>query len=495
MRDRLAQASFWLASAKFLNNFLSAFSTIILAWILVPEDFGIVALASAFILVASSVTELSLGEALINVEKPEHAHLHTVWTLSILRSLLVSLVLSAAAHPVAVAAHDLRIEPVLYVLLAGLGISGFTSPRLAMLERNLQFKQAFALSLASNTVTFAVTIILALVFRNYWAIALGSVAGQIGKVIASYLIAPYGPRLSWSKAQELWRFSVWLSLSQIVSTLNYRADQLMVGWMLGRAELGYYTVGGRIAQTPGREVVAPLTATLYPALVMLRDDRDRLLRGYVRAQTLVTFIALPVTSLVALFAHPTIRFLLGEHWMGAVLVIQTVAASTAFETLGGIVTPLAMAQGQTDVLFRRDLLKLCLRLPMILVGLVLGGLTGLLIARSAAGLLSALIDILLVKSLIGLSLLRQLRHNMRCLTATAAMAVMAIVMQEIVPDVASRGLQFARLALLGTSSVAVFVLVAALLWRASRYDDGPEGEILGLFQSATRKLGRSRQPG
>jgi O-antigen/teichoic acid export membrane protein len=263
---------------------------------------------------------------------------------------------------------------------------------------------------------------------------------------------------------------------------------LIVGWHLGRAELGFYSVGGRLAQTPGREIVAPLTATLFPALSLLRDSPERLQAGYVRAQTVVTAVALPVTVLVAVFASPLVLLLMGPRWLGAVPVIQAVASITAFESLGSLVGPLAMAKGQTDVLFRRDVLKLALRLPLILTGVVFGGFLGLLAGRALAGILGVLLDMTLVRSIARLSLFRQFWVNRRSLAATMAMAGTATLLQSAYPLPDEYAQQLLRLAVLGIASIAAFAGTTGLLWWISGLHDGPEREVLGLINGLQRKL-------
>ena len=486
IRDRLARASSWLAAAKLMSGVLSAAGTVILARLLVPADFGIVALAASFIAVAASLTELSLGSALINVEEPEADHLHTVWTLNLARAAFLTAGFCLAAHPLALLLGDTRLEPVLYALSASLALTGMISPRLSLLERDLRFRQAFTLTLCSTLAGFAVSVALGVMFRSYWALVAGTLAGQVVRVGVSFAVAPYWPKLRLTRARELWRFSAWLSLSQIASTLNYRADQLIVGWHLGRAELGFYTVGGQLAQLPGREVVAPLTAALFPALSLVRGDADRSRSGYLRAQTLTTAVALPVTMLVALFAHPLVLLLLGPQWVGAVPVIQFVAAATAFETLGSLVGPLAMAQGQTKVLFHRDMLKLGLRLPLIVAGLLLGGFPGLLAGRSLAGVLGIFIDMTLVRTITSLPLGAQLWANRRCLIATGVMAVVAVTLQRLVPAPEATWEQWARLVLLGGASLGAMVLTTVLLWRRAGFAEGPEREMAELTHSVLK---------
>lgn len=491
IRERIAQASFWVASAKVLGGALGATSTIILARLLTPADFGIVALAASFIAIASALTELSLGAALINVDEPSDEHLDTVWTLNLIRGVILAAAFCLAASPLANSLGDPRLVPVLYVMSSGLVFGALANPRLSLLERDLQFRQSFVLALLSNVAGVIVSIALAVLLKSYWALIAGTLVSQAVRVVFSYRIAPYRPRAGWTKLRELWHFSFWLSLSQCVSALNYRADQLIVGWQLGRADLGAYTVGGQLAQLPGREVVAPLTATLFPALSIVRRDGNGSADAYVRAQTLITTLAFPVTLAIAIFAHPLVLLLMGEKWLNAVPVIQFVAAATAFETLGSLVAPLAMAHGQTRTLFHRDVLKLMLRLPLIIGGLAVGGFIGLLAGRALAGVLGTLVDMQLVRSVIGLSLRAQLWANRRCLVSGAIMATTAILLQHSVSVPADAVGQAARLFVLGGTSALAMLASVFVLWKMEGCPSGPEEEIVGLvcsvFRAATQR--------
>lgn len=486
IRERIAKASFWVAAAKVLSGSLGAVSTVLLARLLTPADFGIVALAGSFIAVASALTELSLGSALIKVDEPGPDHLDTVWTMNVIRSLALAAAFCLSANTLASSLDELRIAPVIYAMSFSLAVSGFTNPRLSLLERDLRFRPSFILSLCSTVSGVVVSIVLAVLLRSYWALVLGAVVGQAIKVMMSYWIAPYRPRIGWARMRELWRFSVWLSLSQCVSALNYRADQVIVGWYLGRSELGAYTVGGQLAQVPGREVVAPLTTTLFPALSIVRRGGDHSSNAYLRAQTLISMFALPVTLAFAVFAQPLVLLLMGEKWLDAVPVMQFVAGATAFETLGSMVAPLAMAHGQTRTLFHRDAIKLGLRLPLILGGLVTGGFVGLLAGRAIAGILGTAIDMALVRSIVGLSMRAQIWANRRCIFSAALMAATAIFLQSSIPVPSDTASQALRLASLAAVSAAVLIVAISALWKLEGSPAGPEEEILGLARSVLR---------
>ena len=178
---------------------------------------------------------------------------------------------------------------------------------------------------------------------------------------------PFRPRITFGHIGEFFSFSAWLSAGQIVKTLNWRFDYLLVGKVLGTTALGYYTFGSNLARMPTQEATAPLTGTIYPSFASIRDDPPRLAAAYQRVQALVTAIAMPAGVGVAVIADPLVRLALGEKWVPAIFIIQALSSVFAVNTLGSLVQPLGMSKGETKILFLRDTQMLLVRVPIIIV--------------------------------------------------------------------------------------------------------------------------------
>lgn len=489
IKSRLAKASLWISATRGLSAALTFFSLLVLARLLVPADFGLVALASSLLLTLSAFTEISMASALVHLREPTEDHYHTGWTLNVVRGVLLALIFCAIAPPISDLYDEPRLEQVMYVLSASVVLTGLANPRLIMLQKQLIFRQIFFVGVAQNVVTVAVSIVLALIYRSYWALAFGTVAGQLANVIVSYALFPFRPRFGLKHMRELWSFSIWLALGQVVNTVNFRFDHLLIGGYLGRASLGHYSVGSNIAIAPTREAVQPLAQTLFPAFSLLADNADRLRRGYQRAQATITAIALPAGIGFALIADPVVRLAMGEKWAPAIAVVQVIACLYAVQTLGSQAKPLAMATGATRLLFNRSLQMFLLRLPLVATGMYFWGLPGVLAGRATSGTIGTLINILMVRQLVGLKVREQLRVNLRCIASVALMIAAVLSVQALLPDGAD---SWSRLIVIfasaGTGAI-VYIGATSLLWRAAGRPVGPEAEIL---QFAGKLLGRLR---
>ena len=463
-------------------NALGFLSTLVLARILSPADFGLVSLATALLAIFSAVTEMSLASALIRHGNPTDEHFHTVWTLNLGRGVLIGLAFALAGYPASLVYGEPRIIPVMLALGAGLAVSGLANPRMALFARALSFKQEFIVSVAEKLASFIAAVTAAVLLRSYWALVAGAVAMQVTRVATSYLIVPYSPRFSWKHVRELLSFSVWVTLGTTVDSMNGRIDQLLMGFLLGRQELGYYTVGDTIASLPTREATAPLSAMLLPAFSHVRGDQVRLREAYTSAQTLISAVAFPVAFGLPLIAGPFVRLTLGEKWASGVLVVQIISIVIGLQTLSSAVKPMAFALGATREYFFRDLLYFCVRLPFVVGGLVIAGLPGLLYARLLVGLIAIYINMRLVRSLIGISAFAQLMANWRALLSVALMwsAVMGVHVRSGIPESGREAV--VAIALSVIVGAFTYVVATLVLWWLAGRPNGPEHEILRVVR-------------
>ncbi len=486
--DRLMKGSLLISLSRAIVNGLSSLSTIILAWYLMPSDFGIVALATTMLAIVTTVTDLSLSQALIRHENPQESHFSAAWTLGATRGLLLCLVFAGIAYPSSVIYNDPRLFDVMLALSLSLLINGLANPKRFMLQRDLIFWQEFVLNVVQKIAGFVATVAVAVIYQSYWALVVGTLVMQATNVITSYMVLPFRPRITFRHMREFVSFSVWLTAGQIVNTLNWRFDYLLTGKYLDSSALGYYSLGSTLAMMPTRETTAPLTATIYPGFSNVRNDPQRLANAYQRAQAMLAAIALPAGIGFAVVGDPLVRLALGERWIDIVPIIQALASVYALQTLGSLVQPLGMALGKTRTLFIRDTQMLIIRVPIIAAGLLLYGLQGLVICRVFTGLLSAVINMFIVKKFVGVSVLVQLAANFRALFSSALMAAGVYAVLDLwgpVDGLYERIIQLAALIALGG---VIYCGSTFLLWVLAKRPTGPETEIQKLVVKILTKL-------
>lgn len=482
VRRQLSVGAMWTAGGRVVSNLLGVVSMLALARLLTPGDFGLVALATIVLSIIAAITELSLSSALIQHKSPQREHYDTAWTLNILRAAAILVLLVSAGYPVAWVYQDDRLIGIFAALGGSALIGGFLNPRLVDFRRRLSFHQEIFIDLVTKVVGMIIAIAVALIFRSYWALVVGTLASQVTSVIMSYVLSPYLPRISFVHWRNLFSFSGWVALSSGLNEVNWRADQLALGVMLGAGPLGQYTLGDKLASLPVRETTAPIAGLLFPAFARLQDDPERLRHAFLRSQGLLVAAALPVGIGFALVAEPFVNLVLGPAWSSAVLVAQVLGAVFAVIAFKMPVTPLAMGLGRTRSLFQLDLIFIFVRYPLIFAGLILGGLAGLLYARCVSAAIGILMYVFLAKRITGVSVWAQFLGGWRATVAALVMAGCVWGVGLMITD-RPEALQLAIMIPLGGVS---YIGASFALWLASGSPSGPEREVLDLLHFARR---------
>jgi lipopolysaccharide exporter len=479
LRNGVIRGVVSLGSARIMMSLLNTAGIVILARILAPDDFGIIAIAMAVISVIVSVTEAALQQALVQCREPTRDHIDTVWTMSCIRAVIIFTVIALAAWPLSLAYGDEQLFGVFLVAGVTGAFMDFYNPLLTLATRDMRFGPFAAFQIGQKAAGLGLAIVLALALGNFWGIILGNALGAILAALASYLIIPYRPAFTLSRMREIWGFSGWMSLNQLCETINWRFDQLAIGFAVTRAELGYYSIADSIAVIPSRELSFPLRNALFPGLSQIAGHPEKLREAFLEAQSGIALVTAPAAIGLALLADPAVHLLLGSRWAEIVPLLQLLAITYAFDTFIMVVRPLGMAMGATKYLFLRQLAALFVRIPLILGGLALGGLAGAAAGRALSSLVNCLISFMVAKRLVSVSVWEQVRAHTMTLVCLLVMSAAVGASQAALPlALADRPLfQLLILAPIGALTYAGAVLA---FWHLSGRRAGPVKELLKI---------------
>lgn len=408
--------------------------------------------------------------------------------MNAVRAMLIAIVFCALAWPAAIVFKDHRLLYVMQVLGASIALNGFGNPRAIMLTKDMIFWQQFLLQAAQQITSLVVSVTIAVVEHSYWALLLGSLAGQLVGIIVSYTVLPFRPRFTFRHAKDLMSFSVWLTFSQIVSIFNWRLDQLLIGAFLGKPQLGYYVVGDNLAHIPTRETTAPLTTILFPAFSKFANDPPRLASAYTAAQALTAAVTLPFGVGLALIATPFVEITMGPNWRPAIFIIQALAPIYALQTLANLALPLAMAVGQTPMLFKRDLQAFLFRSPFIVLGIYFYGLSGIIYARIFVGIAGLFFNINIASKITGLTFIQQMRPNIRAFVSVTAMAIVVGEFGNQLPESHHIFINLKKVMILTPLGAIIYGSFMVAQWHIAGRPNGPETEVASLLVKAANHL-------
>lgn len=477
VKHGVIRGSVSLGSARGLVNLLNALGIVILARLLTPADFGIVAISTALLSITMAVTEASLQPALVQCRNPTREHIDTVWTMSLIRAGTIFALFLCGAWPLSLIYDDSRLVNVLIVS----GVTGafleFYNPRITLATRRLEFRALAAFQIVQKFGSLTTAIVLALIFRSFWAIIIGNAIGSFAVSLCSYVMIPYRPRFTLARSSEIWGFSRWMFFNQLCETLNWRFDQLVIGLTVTKAQLGFYSVADSLAVIPSRELSTPICNALFAGLTNFADQPRKLRSSYLRAQGAIAMIAVPAAVGLALVAGPAVRLLLGEKWVASTIFVRILAVTYGLDMFIIAVRPLGMAMGNTRLLFMRQLVGLFVRIPLILVGLLTGGMVGAALGRALGSAINCLISFHVAKQLLGVPIHEQIRRHGATIAGVCVMAAVVLGLElEIGSHLNSSPL--IAIVVLGSAGALAYCGTILALWFAGLRPGGTAADVL-----------------
>jgi len=472
---------------RWVVRLIGLVSTIILARVLLPEDFGVVALATTMFVVLDSVMELGFDLALIQNQSDGRKRYNTAWSLCVLRGLFVASVLLMAAWPFAALYDDPRLLWVMLWLAAVAVLNGLLNIGVVEFRKELRFDREFVLLVGSKVVGFITTIGLVFIWRDYRALIAGIVASKAATVLLSYAMHSYRPSFSLEGARGFVHFSKWLGASNIMMILKTRLDTFVIGKFAGTDALGIYSVAAEIANLASTELVAPISRVLFPGFSQISSDRERLARTFLDSLGIIMLIAAPLALGVAITAEHIVYLFLGERWMTAVPIIQVLALFGLLNLALANSGALYLALGRTDLLFYRDLPSVIVLIPSLILATKYYGAIG------AAWSLVGGAGVALITHLVLLR--RQLKVSIPSVGAVAwrplCSAVGMLLVLQHVPGFVPAGngaLHHAlQLAILVGCGAVAYTLLCSVLWLLAGRPDGAERRIFALLLLAVAR--------
>ena len=485
----------WMVAWRMMTRALGLVSTLVLARILVPADFGLIAMATAFSASVGALSELGVSDALIRRQENERGHYDTAFTMQAIRGLLTGAIIAAGAWAASDWFNEPRLLPVMFVLAALAITSGLDNIGIVEFRRSLRFDMEFRLLFLPRIAGFCTTLAMAWLLRSFWALLIGITASQLLRVVMTYVVHPYRPRLSLSHWRDLVGFSFWSWMTSLVSLLWDRLDAFVLGPVLGPAKLGVYLIAGEIAVMPISELVAPASNALFPGLSMAQQRGTRLVGLVFSVTSTMLLIVAPLTIGVSATSGYVVAALLGPNWEAARPLIAIFVWLCIMSPFSFVCMTVLKATGAVRQHFISVAGAVAFKIP-VLYGVVQTG-ARLEVAAVAAIACTAVECGLFLLQLRGLGDTRWRESLGGLLRITASGAFVS-------GTLAASGLGWQPVAMasvpallvggtIGFGAIVLFAAAQLALWWGSGRPEGPEHRMLGLVTEALTSLKLSRQ--
>jgi O-antigen/teichoic acid export membrane protein len=323
--------------------------SLILTRILFPEAFGLMATVTTVLVMIQLFADTGVQLSIIqNPHGAEPEFLNTAWIISIGRGFILFGVIALAAWPVSVLYGDPALVPLFLVMAFNPLILGFENPAIVLLVKNFRVEKKFVLDVAIQLFGLVASIVLAYFLKSAIALAYGAIFSALVRVVGSYMVQPYSPRLAWNKeyGSELFNFGKFVFVNTIITWFALNADVLIVGKLLGMEPLGVYQIGRNIGNVVPLFFMSILAQAYMPAVSSVAGDFSRIVIMYNRTCAFILTLVTPAAMCVAFFSRDIIGLLYDPRYEGAYIALCWITISGIFTVLGSAASNTFFAMGR-----------------------------------------------------------------------------------------------------------------------------------------------------
>jgi teichuronic acid exporter len=395
---------------------------IILARLLLPEDYGIIALVVIFTSIAGVFVQSGLNTALIQKKDADQVDFSSVFYLSLLIAFLIYIILFFAAPFIAAFYVIPEITPVIRVLSIILFFGAFNSIQNAVIARSLQFKKLFFSSTGAILISGTVGIYMAYTGFGVWALVGQQLTNQLFITLILWFTVKWRPQLLFSlvKVKGLFSFGWKLLMSALIDTVYRDLRSLIIGKMYNPAMLGFYNRGQQFPQLLITNINGSIQSVMLPVLSSQQDNRPRVKDIMRRAIVTSSFIIYPMMVGLAVTAEPLVKILLTDKWLPCVPFLQIFCASYALWPIHTANLQAINALGRSDIFLKLEIIKKMVGLSILGVT-VFYGVYAIALGQVIGGIISTFINAYPNKKLLNYSYIEQWKDIMPSLLLSLVM--------------------------------------------------------------------------
>lgn len=424
LKRQAFKATLWSGLDIFLRQGVQFITSIFLARLIAPEQFGVMALLMVFTGIAGVFADSGFAAALIQKKAATRIDESTVFWINAGFGAGVSLALCAAAPFIAIFFDQPILVSATRFAAVTIIISSLGSIHFTLLEKSLKFKPQVVAGSLSVLASGAVAVVLALSGHGIWALVWQQVVATLVSTVVIWILHPWRPMLAFSResARSLFGFGGFILATNLFEAIYQRFYALLIGKFFGVRELGFYNRAASTQQLPAGILTTLLMRVAFPVFSATNDDMGRLLRGTRHASRSAILVNAPVFLGLAAVAEPLVVTLFGERWMPAVPTLQILCIAGLLWPLQRINLTVLVAQGWAKQFFKLEMLNKILGVAAILIGAIFG-VDGVAWATVVASVVSFVITAHYVGRHLGYGVVAQVLDALPFILIAAMMAL------------------------------------------------------------------------
>lgn len=460
---KAAKGAVWATADRFGTMGIQFMVNLILARLLLPEDFGIIGMIAIFVAVSQTLVDGGFTSALIQKKEPTQTDYSTVFFWNTGLSVVLYLILFVSAPFIADFYHNPQLSPVVRIIGLTLIINAVTAILLTRLRKSLSFSTIAATNILSYIISGAIAITLAYAGWGVWSlVAMQISTGVLATVIFS-IITRWYPSFEFSKDsfRALFSFGGYILAANILQTACQNLQGLIIGRKFSATQMGYYSQAYKLDQVTSYSIPQIIVQVMYPVYSSIQDDKERLQAMLLMNVRVISFIIFPMLGLLMVTSEPIIGLLYGEKWLACAPYFSIICVGGLFLCLTNVNFYAVAAVGRSRHLFLWSFYKWGFLMAALFIGAIFG-MKGILWGMVLSNINIYIVNATLAHRFIGLRLFRQLLSLIPAFIALAAAIASAYFISQTFPTI--------NISLPIAAFIAVYLIISAILNRKSISD-------------------------
>lgn len=437
---------------------------VILARLLPPSDFGVIAMLTIFLAISQTIIDGGFSNALIRKVDRSEADYSTVFIFNIIIGVLLCLIVVWAAPYIAAFYEMPQLSSVMKVLALTLLFNSFSVVFYAILTINIDFRSIAIANFVSAIISGVIGIVMAYHGWGVWSLVFQSVSRSVINALLVAVLAKWRPKFFFSRVSfvEMFSYGSKILISSLINTVYANLTPMIIGKFYTSKDLGYYDRGRQFGVLPINYIVQTYERVTFPIMSQLQNDDTRLIdayRKYIKSASLIMFI---VVMLIIALAKPIILLILSAKWVEAIIYLQLFCVAEMFNHVTRLNLVLLQVKGRSDLFLRLEVIKKAISLSMLLCAAPFG-IIPICISQILYSQIAMYINTYYTRKLFGLSYIMQVKDFSKYLIFAFVACVPAYLM--VVFDVPS------LLSVILGSVIALALYTKVLLWNDSIFKE------------------------
>lgn len=436
---------------------------VILARLLSPEEFGLIAMVTIFTGFASLFSELGFGAAIIQKADVEESHLSSVFWLNICSGVLLTIIFFSGSGLIADFYEEPILKPITQLLALNFSINSMAVLQNSLFTKAIDFKPISITQICSSVFSGLIAIYMAFVGFGVWSLVYRSILDSIISASFFWFLSSWKPKIlfNWRKIKELMSFSINLLGERSMNYWVRSLDDLLIGRILGSSALGLYTKAYSFMLFPLKNISNVITRVMFPSLAAIKEDKERVGRAFLKITRVIALFTFPMMIGCIIVADDLVISLLGNDWVEMIPILQILSVVGLMQSIVTVVGSIFQSQGRTDKQFKLGLIVK----PTLVLGILIGlnwGVIGVAIGYACSVTFAQYMNIRWAGNLIGISYIDMLKNLVPVIACTSLMGAIVFICSYVISHEWSSWIQLLLQVFVGIS-VYVFTIRAVKL--------------------------------